>query len=94
MPARTKRAHSEVIDLTADSSDVEVDQPQRKAACWRVSMNRPSFGGIWAQTEDEEEDEVDADDIIDLTHEAENGISYVEIGRIGMDVPTDVLDRS
>jgi hypothetical protein len=84
MAARTKRTRDVVIDLTADSSDVESDQQQRKAVRWRLSVNRPSqiFSRTWVKVEDE--DEGDADDIIDLTQEVDNnGIDFV--GRIGIE---------
>ena len=82
MPDRSKRSHDDIIDLTADSSDVERDQPQRKAARLPLPVHRPSqiFNRTWVQ----DDEDGDADDIIDLTQEVDNnGIGFVEIGRIG-----------
>jgi hypothetical protein len=82
MPALTKRTHQEIIDLTADSSDVEREQPQRKAARIPVTVNRPSQSTreTWVQDEDDD----DGFDIIDLTQEVDNnGVGFVEVGRIG-----------
>jgi hypothetical protein len=83
MPARTKRTHQEIVDLTADSSDVERDQPQRKAARIPVTVNghSQSTRDAWAQDEDDE----DGFDIIDLSQEVDNnGVGFVEVGRIGI----------
>lgn len=83
MPARTKRTHQEIIDLTADSSEIESEQPQRKTARLPLTMNRPSQSphDAWAQDEDDD----DEFDIIDLSQEVDNnGIGFVEVGRIGI----------
>lgn len=69
MPARTKRTHEEVIDLTADSSDVE-REPKRK---------NPRLPVTWVQDDDDD----DGFDIIDLSQEVDNnGVGFVEAGRI------------
>lgn len=85
MPARAKRNYDDVIDLTADSSGADREQPQRKVARLpRASVNRnqpsQSVRDSWAQDE-----EYDGEDIIDLSQEVDNnGIGFVEVGRIGM----------
>jgi hypothetical protein len=81
MPAKTKRTHEEVIDLTADSSDVEREQPKRKKTRLPVIVNRPRQGtrDTWVQDDDND----DEFDIIDLSQEVDNtGIGFVEVGRI------------
>jgi hypothetical protein len=85
MPARAKRNYDDVIDLTADSSGADREQPQRKVARLpRASVNRnqpsQSVRDSWAQDE-----EYDGEDIIDLSQEVDNnGIGFVEVGRIGL----------
>ena len=81
MPVRAKRTHGEVIDLTADSSDVEREQPSRKNARLAVTVNRPSQNtrDTWVQDDDDD----DGFDIIDLSQEVDNnGVGLVEAGRI------------
>jgi hypothetical protein len=83
MPARPKRTYQEIIDLTADSSDVEREQPQCKTARIPVIVNRPSqsIRDTWVQVEDDE----DGFDIVDLSQEVDNnGVGFVEVGRIGI----------
>jgi hypothetical protein len=84
MPAWKKRTHEEVIDLTADSSDVECSEPARKNARMPVIVNdsHQSNGGAWVENLDENDDE--ELDTIDLSQEVDNnGIGFTEIGRIG-----------
>lgn len=85
MPAKTKRTRQEIVDLTADSSDVEHEQPQRKVARIPVTLNRPpqSTRNTWVQ----EEDDDNGFDIIDLSQEVDNnGVGFVEVGRIGITI--------
>lgn len=80
MPAKTKRTHEEVIDLTADSSDVE-PEPKRKNVRLPVTVNRPlqNLRDTWAQ----DDDDSDGFDIIDLSQEVDNnGVGFAEVGRI------------
>jgi hypothetical protein len=80
MPAGTKRERGEVIDLTADSSDVE-REPKRKNVCLPVTVNRPSQNPLdtWVQ----DDDDYDGFDIIDLSQEVDNnGVGFAEVGRI------------
>jgi len=83
MPARTKRTRDEVIDLTADSSDVERDEPKRKNLCLPVTASRPSQStrDTWVQDDDDD----DGFDIIDLSQEVDNnGAGFAEVGRISI----------
>jgi hypothetical protein len=85
MPAGTKRTREEVIDLTADSSDVERDEPSRKNARLAVTVNRPqqSTRDTWVQDDDDDDGDDDKFDIIDLSQEVDNsGVGFVEVGRI------------
>jgi hypothetical protein len=80
MPAGAKRDRGEVIDLTADSSDVE-REPKRKNVRLPVTVNRPSQNprGTWVQ----DDDDYDGFDIIDLTQEVDNnGVGFAEVGHI------------
>ena len=87
MPARTKRSHDEVIDLTADSSDIERGQPQRKTA--RLPLSAFQARQVPNNISLLDEDDGDGDDIIDLSQEVDNnGIGFVEVGRIG---PTHMI---
>jgi hypothetical protein len=84
MPARTKRTREEeVIDLTADSSDVERNEPKRKNPRIPVVVNRPSQSSRDTWVQDDDGDDDDEFDIIDLTQEVDNnGVGFVEAGRI------------
>ena len=84
MPARTKRSREEVIDLTADSSDVEQGEPARKNARFPMTVNSPQWQAhhTWTQEDDDDGDD-DGFDIIDLSQEVDNnGVGFAEAGRI------------
>ena len=83
MPGRSKRSRVDVIDLTADSSDLDGEQPARKNARLRTFASQPpqsTADDLVVLDEDDEEN-----DIIDLAQEVDNnGVGFVQVGRISM----------